>query len=279
VFGAWKTLPDMAEQAEHKILREVLMKRLAVVCIVIAAAVSAWTIQASAMDGNEVLKKVDEVQSASKDSVADIVMILKGKDATTKERSMKVWRRHYRDKDDWSLLKFVSPADIKNLGFLSLADDKMYLYLSAFDRVRRIASHARKESFAGSDLSNDDLSTGKYSSHYDAKIVREEGDDYVLELKRKPSSERIYPRVTAWVDKKEFTVSKMDLYDDSNRLWKTSTIKNERIQGYWTPVEISMKDVTKDHTTIMKISKITYDTGLKDEIFTERYLKRDVKGD
>ncbi|HOM27884.1 MAG TPA: outer membrane lipoprotein-sorting protein [Deltaproteobacteria bacterium] len=255
------------------------MKRLAVVCIVIAAAVSAWTIQASAMDGNEVLKKVDEVQSASKDSVADIVMILKGKDATTKERSMKVWRRHYRDKDDWSLLKFVSPADIKNLGFLSLADDKMYLYLSAFDRVRRIAFHARKESFAGSDLSNDDLSTGKYSSHYDAKIVREEGDDYVLELKRKPSSERIYPRVTAWVDKKEFTVSKMDLYDDSNRLWKTSTIKNERIQGYWTPVEISMKDVTKDHTTIMKISKITYDTGLKDEIFTERYLKRDVKGD
>jgi len=115
---------------------------------------------AFAADGNEVLKKVDEVQSASKDSVGDITMTLVEKGGASKVRTMKVWRRHYKDKDDWSLLKFTAPADIKNLGFLSLADDKMYLYLPAFDRVRRIASHARKESFAGSDLSNDDLSTG-----------------------------------------------------------------------------------------------------------------------
>lgn len=232
-----------------------------------------------AMDGNEVLKRVDEVQSASKDSVADITMTLLDKGKTEKVRTMKVWRRHYKDKDDWSLLKFTSPADIKNLGFLSLADDKMYLYLPAFDRVRRIASHARKESFAGSDLSNDDLSTGKYTSHYDAKIAREEGGEYVLELKRKPSSERIYPRVVAWVDKNDFTVSRMELYDESGRLWKRSAIKNEKIQGYWTPLEISMTDVTKDHTTVMKIAKITYDTGIKDEVFTDRYLKRDVKAD
>jgi len=234
---------------------------------------------AFAADGNEVLKKVDEVQSASKDSVGDITMTLVEKGGASKVRTMKVWRRHYKDKDDWSLLKFTAPADIKNLGFLSLADDKMYLYLPAFDRVRRIASHARKESFAGSDLSNDDLSTGKYASHYDAQITKEEGGVYVLELKRKPTSERIYPRVVAWVDKDDFTVSKMELYDESGRLWKRSAIKNEKIQGYWTPVEISMTDVTKDHTTVMKIMKITYDTGIKDEVFTDRYLKRDVKGE
>jgi len=81
------------------------------------------------------------------------------------------------------------------------------------------------------------------------------------------------------VDKDDFTVSKMELYDESGRLWKRSAIKNEKIQGYWTPVEISMTDVTKDHTTVMKIMKITYDTGIKDEVFTDRYLKRDVKGE
>ena len=255
------------------------MRRVLSGCAVAALLLFVMTSPAPAMDGNEVLKKVDEVQSASKDSIGNVTMVLVEKGGQTKERTMKVWRRHYRDKDDWSVLKFTAPADIRNLGFLSLADDKMYLYLPAFDRVRRIASHARKESFAGSDLSNDDLSTGKYSSHYDAQISKEAAGEYVLELKRKPGSERIYPRVVAWVNKKDFTVSRMELYDDGGKLWKSSEIKNEQVQGYWTPMEIKMTDVTKSHTTIMKITRIEYDKNLEDDIFTERYLKRNVKGD
>ncbi|HPI93503.1 MAG TPA: outer membrane lipoprotein-sorting protein [Deltaproteobacteria bacterium] len=255
------------------------MRRVLTGCAVVALLLFVTASPAPAMDGNQILKKVDEVQSASKDSVASVTMTLVDKGGQTKDRTMKVWRRHYKDKDDWSVLKFAAPADIRNLGFLSLADDKMYLYLPAFDRVRRIASHARKESFAGSDLSNDDLSTGKYSNHYDAQISKETDSEYVLELKRKPGSERIYPRVTAWVNKKDFTVSKMDLYDDAGKLWKSSEIKNEQVQGYWTPMEIKMTDVTKNHSTIMKITKIEYDKNLEDDIFTERYLKRSVKGD
>ncbi len=38
-----------------------------------------------------------------------------------------------------------------------------------------------------------------------------------------------------------------------------------------------MKDVQKDHTTIMKITKIEYDTDLDDNVFTKRFLKRSVK--
>jgi len=135
------------------------MRTVLSVCAVVALLCLVMASPAPAMDGNEILKKVDEVQSASKDSVGNVTMTLVDKGGQTKERTMKVWRRHYKDRDDWSVLKFTAPADIRNLGFLSLADDKMYLYLPAFDRVRRIASHARKESFAGSDLSHDALST------------------------------------------------------------------------------------------------------------------------
>ncbi|MGC9325268.1 MAG: outer membrane lipoprotein-sorting protein [Desulfomonilia bacterium] len=238
-----------------------------------------WPMSVYALDGNEVLKKVDEVLSASKTSVASATMILVDKDGQTRERGMMVWTKHYQDKDDWSLLKFIEPAELRNLGFLSLADDQMYLYLPAFDRLRRIASHARKESFAGSDLSNDDLSTGKYTHHYDARIDQETDTEYVLELGRKPGSDRIYQRVRAWVDKQNFSANRMDLYEDADRIWKKSEMVHEKIQGYWTPVQITMKDVTKDHTTIMKITKIEYDTDLDDSVFTTRYLKRSVKVD
>jgi len=233
--------------------------------------------KAVALNGDEVLSKVDAVLSASKNSVGLATMVLTDKDGKEKERKLKIWTKHYAEKDDWSVLKFVSPADIRNLGFLSLSDDQMYLYLPAFDRVRRIASHARKESFAGSDLSNDDLSTGKYTAHYTAEISSETDTQYVLELKRKPGSDRIYPRVMAWVNKEHFTSSKMELYDDRDKLWKVNEVTNEKIQNYWTPRQISMKDVQKDHTTLMKITKIEYDTDIDDKVFTKRYLKRNVR--
>jgi len=247
--------------------------------LLVAGCLLAANSPAMAMTGDEVLARVDAVLSASDNSLGEATMTLIDKNGDEKERRLKIWTRHYKDKDDWSILKFLTPADIRNLGFLSLADDQMYLYLPAFDRVRRIASHARKESFAGSDLSNDDLSTGKYTDHYNAEITKETDTQYILELKRKPGSDRIYPMVVAWVDKEQFTSSKMELYDDQNNLWKTNEIENEKIQGYWTPRQITMKDVQKKHTTIMKITTIRYDTDLDDKVFTKRYLKRRVKGD
>ena len=155
----------------------------------------------------------------------------------------------------------------------------MYLYLPAFDRIRRIASHARKESFAGSDLSNDDLSTSKYSDHYTAGIIRETDEEYELELIRKPGSNRIYSKAVAWVDKKGFYITKMELYDTGEQPWKIFTAVNQQIQGYWTAVEIDMKDVRKNHQTIMKMEDLKFDVGLEDKLFSQRYLKRKVKGE
>ena len=234
---------------------------------------------AAALTGDEVLARVDAVLSAPTDGTSTAKMVLIDKHGNTKERRLKVWTRYFKDKDDWSLTKFVSPAEVRDLGFLSLADDKMYLYLPAFDRVRRIASHARKESFAGSDLSNDDLSTGKYVNHYTAKITRETDQEYVLELTRRPGSNRIYPKTTAWVSKADFTIPRMELFDKGGKLWKTFEGKYEKIQGYWAMTSLTMTDVRKEHKTIMTIEDIRFDVGLPEKTFTQRYLKRRVKVD
>jgi len=235
--------------------------------------------QANAMEGEEVLARVDAVLSAPTDGTSTATMTLVDKSGKTKERRLQMWTRYYKDKDDWSLVKFVTPAEVRDLGFLSLADDKMYLYLPAFDRVRRIASHARKESFAGSDLSNDDLSTGKYTDHFTAKITEETDQEYVLELTRKPGSNRIYPKAVVWVNKENFTIPRMKMFDKGEKLWKTFEGEYEQIQGYWTMTNVTMTDVKKDHRTVMKMEDIQFDVGLEDKIFTQRYLKRKTKGD
>ena len=234
---------------------------------------------ANALTGDEVLDKVDAVLSAPTDGTSTARMTLVDKSGKTKERRLKLWTRYFRDKDDWSLTKFVAPAEIRDLGFLSLADDKMYLYLPGFDRIRRIASHARKESFAGSDLSNDDLSTGRYVDHFSAKIKEETDGEYILELTRKPGSSRIYPKSTVWVNKANFTIPRMEMFDKNEKLWKTFEGQYEQIQGYWTMTSLTMKDVKKKHKTVMKIEDIEFDVGLDDKTFTQRYLKRRVKVD
>ncbi len=249
------------------------------ICCTVMLSVFLSTAPANALTGDEVLARVDAVLSAPKDGTSSATMTLIEKDGSTKERRLQFWTRYFKDQDDWSLVKFITPAEVRDLGFLSLADDKMYLYLPAFDRVRRIASHARKESFAGSDLSNDDLSTGKYTDHFTAKIKEETDREYVLELTRKPGSNRIYPRSTVWVNKENFTIPRMELFDNNDKLWKTFTGEYEKIQGYWTLTTLTMTDVQKEHKTVMKMEDIQLDVGLEDSIFTQRYLKRRVKVD
>jgi outer membrane lipoprotein-sorting protein len=234
---------------------------------------------ANALTGEEILNKVDAVLSAPTDGTSTAEMTLIDKNGKQKARRLKLWTRYFRDKDDWSLMKFVEPAEIRDLGFLSLSDDKMYLYLPGFDRVRRIASHARKESFAGSDLSNDDLSTGRYVDHFSAKVKEETDGEYVLELTRKPGSNRIYPKSTVWVNKQNFTIPRMELFDKNEKLWKTFEGEYEQIQGYWTMTSLTMTDVQKKHKTIMTMEDIQFDVGLDEKTFTQRYLKRRVKVD
>ena len=246
---------------------------LVILTVLLAAA------PANALTGDEVLSRVDAVLSAPNDGTSTATMTLIDKGGKTKERRLQLWTRYFKDKDDWSLTKFISPAEVRDLGFLSLADDQMYLYLPAFDRVRRIASHARKESFAGSDLSNDDLSTGKYENHFTAKIAKETDQEYVLDLTRKPGSDRIYPKLTVWVNKQNFTIPKMELFDKNEKLWKVFEGEYEQIQGYWTMKRLTMTDVQREHKTVMTMADIQFDVGLDDKTFTQRYLKRRLKVD
>jgi len=246
---------------------------LILLCAILGASLAA------ALDADQILAKADSVISAPKDGVSKAVMILVDKDGSRKERRLKIWTRFFQDKDDWSVTKFLYPPEVRDLGFLSLADDKMYLYLPAFDRVRRIASHARKESFAGSDLSNDDLSTGKYTHHYSARLREETPSEYVLELERKPGSERIYSKVVAWIDKEHFTVRRMELFDDGDTPWKAYEAEMRQVQGYWTPVRMRMKDLRKNHETLIEVQDVQFDVGLPDDLFSERQLKRKIQDD
>jgi outer membrane lipoprotein-sorting protein len=230
------------------------------------------SIKTYALTGDEILSKVDQTANAPKDRVATLKMVLVDKSGEEKERELTMWQKG----DQKRLIRFLSPADVSGVGFLSLTDEQMYLYMPAFKKIRRIASHIKNESFMGTDFSYDDIAQTKYADDYTAKILEETETHYVLELSPKPGKDADYSRLKMWVDKKTYVYDKIEYYDKKDKLQKAlQTRKIKQVDGYWTPQEMEMHDVQKEHKTTMLFTEIKHDTGLEDELFTQRYLKRD----
>ncbi|MCX8161279.1 MAG: outer membrane lipoprotein-sorting protein [Candidatus Saccharicenans sp.] len=229
--------------------------------------------------GEEIIKRVEAQtigEKAPGDIQAEMIMIIKTSRGDEKRRELMVWTKNNPTGDDWRLMKFLAPADIKDLGFLVLADDQMYLYLPEFQRVRRIASHNKKESFVGSDFSYDDLGTAGFSAFFTPKFKEENDRVWILELVRKPGARKQYSKIILTVDKATELPVRAELYDDSGQLFKVETQENSRVGKYWVPTRFVMENVRTGSSTVLELKNVRVDQNLGAEIFTERNLKRSV---
>lgn len=223
------------------------------------------------LGGDEILKRVEDAYNAPKDRVSEVKMILIESDGSKKEREMKFWMKEKHKK----LFVFKSPADVEGVGFLVLSDNELYLYLPAFKKIRRIASHVKNESFMGTDFSYNDLATSEFTKNYSAKIKEENENQYVLELVPKPESDVDYSKLIMFVNKKVFLPDSIKFFDKGGNLFKI--MRNRRfnqIKNYWLIGEVEMENVKDKHKTIMETIREEIDRGLSDEIFTQRNLKK-----
>jgi outer membrane lipoprotein-sorting protein len=214
---------------------------------------------------------------APKDLHSAMVMTI-SQGSSVKVRELRAWSRNNPDRDDDRLMKFVSPADVRDVGFLVLGGDTMYIYLPEFHRTRRIASSNRKDAFMSSDFSYDDLGTGGFAKSYDPALKEDRADAWVLELRRKPGSDKTYPRIVMTVDKAKGLPVKTELYDEGGRLWKTAEQTLTQVKGYWVATLIKMTDHKKGSATTMELKDLKVDQGVGDDLFTERNLVRKIQG-
>ena len=227
--------------------------------------------QSTALDPQSVLANVDSVQNAPRDQIQIMELTLIDNKGMEKGRSLKMWQKG----SDFRVAKFLEPADVKNIGFLSLPDDVMYLYMPAFSKVRRIAAHVKNQKFAGTDFTYDDMGTIEYSNDYTASLLDESPDSLVLKLVPKPDSNKDYLFLKMWVARSNSFFTRIEYYDLSGNLWKVLDRREvSLIDGYWTSSEIEMHDIKLQHRTVMTLSEVEFDTGLEDSIFTQRFLRR-----
>ncbi|NOZ03009.1 MAG: outer membrane lipoprotein-sorting protein [FCB group bacterium] len=235
--------------------------------------------------GRDIMEKV-KAHPTPKSKVSTIkltiVSVKRGKEKT-REREIIRYQKFYSGGKfkSKSLLRFLKPPDVRGIGFLNWnyrnGKDEQWLFLPALGRVKRIAGRDRSGSFMGTDFTYEDLSSRNIDDD-DYTLV---GEDTLSGLpcyvvagipKNKKS---IYSKRVAWIDKNNWLIKKIEFYDRKGKLLKVLTIPRHEKKGlYWLVPEMTMENVQTKHRTIMEMSAVKFDTGLKDEYFTERFLMR-----
>ena len=175
-------------------------------------------------------------------------------------------------------MRFTAPGDVKGMGVLVENQDIMYVFLPGFQKVRRVGTHVKNQTFMGSDFSYEDMSLSRYSPTYDAKLVKEDAKSWELELTVKPGQEIEYPHVHMWVDKKSMQPTKIDYMDASGKVLKTAEYFDYHIDGRprtgarrrsWSPIIAATITRARSSFASTKLNQ-----GLKDDFFTQRTLIR-----
>ena len=124
----------------------------------------------------EIMQKVNDRDDGDNQTL-DMEMILIDKRGNKRKRSIRSFRKD-KGKDTYSILFFLTPADVKNTGFLTYdykekdKDDDQWLYLPALRKSKRIASDDKSGSFMGSDFNYSDL-TEPALEDYDFHLMKE----------------------------------------------------------------------------------------------------------
>lgn len=255
--------------------------------IILSAVFFSLTVIASAMGadsfeigGRELAMKIRNRDNGD-DFTAQGKMELIDKKNNRRDRTFVL---HRKDDGDLSkqILRFLTPADIAGTAFLSMelnaSETEQILYLPSLKRTRRIVSSQKATSFVNTDFTYEDMERRDVDL-WEHKIIAIEkigqAECFVLESVPKEKTKTEYSLIKSWVIKDINVPIKVDYYDKKKRLFKEYRVTNlKNIQGLWTEMEVSMADVLSGHRTVMSNGEVVYNSGLSDDLFTERSLER-----
>lgn len=223
------------------------------------------------LSASQILTNVDNFLNSPKDQTMMTTILLIDKTGKTSTRTMNLFQKG----SDKRLVKFLSPADQKGIGFLSLPNDNLTVYLPAFGKTRKIASSVKNTKFAATDYSYEDMEAKKYMARYTPKLLKTEGGNYVLELTPKPGVVTDYSKLIMYCRTTDCYPVKVEHYDKGGKLYKTLVAsKIEKVGKYTIAKETVLTDHRTGSKTKMIITDIKYDQGLSDDKFTERELMK-----
>ena len=234
--------------------------------------------------GNALAQQVRD-RPTGKDSVTAGSMVLLEPGHAPRLRRMQTYQLEQSPDEQWTLIRFSEPADIADTGLLTLdhasGETDQWVYLPAVKKARRIPAERRGGNFVGSDLIYEDLRDRKVDQDVHT-ILREEKYEgqlcKVLESIPVDKSNSEYSKRISWIHPQTLVALKVDLYTGGEQPSKRMEVKKlQKIQGYWTVLELVITDLKSQHSTRMLADNVVYDKGLPATLFTQAVLEDPIQ--
>ena len=242
-----------------------------------------------ALNGREIMEKVNARDTGDR-SITEMEMILIDKKGNKRVRKLKTFGLE-KGKDSLSLMFFLSPADVRNTGFLTFdydesgKDDDQWLFLPALRKTKRIAAGDKSGSFMGSDLNYSDM-TSPDLNLYEYTLMKE------TEVKgQKVWQIKSVPKTKAEAEKSGYSKSVVFIRQDNYVMirgvrWVHKKKRNkyldvrklEKIDGIWvsTELHVTTKSGKKTlHKTILKQKNVHFNQDeVNEDLFSIRRLEK-----
>ncbi len=178
-------------------------------------------------------------------------------------------------KGDKRMTEFTAPADLKGTKVLILSPTEMYVYLPAFGKVRRIASHTSDQSAFGMAFSQDELATQKYSGEYTATQDSSTDKEVKITLTPQTGKTTHYSKIQMTIAKDNNVPTEIKYYNTEGKHVKTETRSGYTCESsICTPGTLKMVDHTKNLTTTLTRKKWKVNETISDETFSKRNLEK-----
>ena len=237
-----------------------------------------FTLNAQELTGKDIIKKVDENmnQDASYGKMSMTIVTTSGSERTFEYEA---WSQNKGEKN---LVRYHEPSRVKGQAILMLNNaDDIWAFFPRTQRIRKLATHAKKQKMQGSDFTYEDMGSGDtFLKNFITTRLKDkkiEGYDcYKIELQRKPKKDSHYSRIVMWVIKENFVPVVVDYYDEKDpTLFLKRLVQSDFkvIDGVHTGMKMIMYNKQDNTQTSMEILEIHYNIELDDNLFTERNLK------
>lgn len=226
---------------------------------------------ANAATGSEVLKAVDARANAPTDTWFAFSALTQeqGKDS----RAMKF---EVQNKGERRLVQFSEPSDMKGTRVLVLSRSQMWVYLPAYRKVRRVASHVKQQGFMGTTYSDEDMSTTQYGAVYRASIAQDSDAEVALTLTPKEGAQTGYSKVEMVIRKDLMLPRELRYFNKDGAHVKTEVRDQyDCADNVCTPGRMKMTDHSRsDAWTVLEATDRRVNQGISDGLFSVRNLER-----
>lgn len=271
----------ISQRAESPALAGISTLVISVVALLSLLGLSA-PVAAAADTGDLIMAAVDAHEEGYIDFRSNVTMVLENANGEKKVRQLRISSVELTPLGDHRKFIFDNPKDIKGTAVLIhsnvVVDDKQWIFLPAFKRVKRISSNNKSTPFLGSEFSYEDLASQEQEKYKNTRLDVAEVDGLLCHIvERIPLYQNsAYKFIRVYVDEQHSRFRKIEYFDLDGELIKTQSLYDYNVyqNRYHLPGTTKMTNHQTGKTTTLKWNDIQLNTKLSSKDFTVASLKR-----